>query len=153
VNIHFERMRKEHIPEILAIERASFPTPWSEYSFRWELNDEKSHFLVAILNGHVVGYCGFWLIAGEAHIANIAVHPNLRRRGIGRALLMNALRWACQRGAKFATLEVRRSNTAAQRLYESFGFEVVGVRRKYYEGREDALIMTLNMQNLMEVLK
>ena len=90
----------------------------------------------------IVGYGGFWLMAGEAHISTIAVRPELRRRGIGELLLVAMIDRATDLGAKVATLEVRVSNTAAQSLYRKYGFRQVGLRHRYYSNNEDALIMT-----------
>jgi len=90
----------------------------------------------------IVGYGGFWLMAGEAHISTIAVRPELRRRGIGELLLVTMLDRATELGAEVATLEVRVSNIAAQSLYRKYGFRRVGLRPRYYRNNEDALIMT-----------
>jgi len=90
----------------------------------------------------IVGYGGFWLMAGEAHISTIAVRPEFRRSGIGELLLVAMIDRATELGAKVATLEVRVSNTAAQSLYRKYGFRQVGLRRRYYSNNEDALIMT-----------
>jgi ribosomal-protein-alanine N-acetyltransferase len=92
---------------------------------------------------NILGYGGFWLMAGEAHISTIAVRPEWRRRGIGELLLVAMLDWAVELGGDLATLEVRVSNVAAQSLYQKYGFAKVGLRPHYYSDRgEDALIMT-----------
>jgi len=92
---------------------------------------------------NILGYGGFWLMAGEAHISTIAVRPEWRRRGIGELLLVAMLERAVELGADLATLEVRISNVAAQGLYQKYGFAKVGLRARYYSDRgEDALIMT-----------
>ena len=92
---------------------------------------------------NILGYGGFWLMAGEAHISTIAVRPDWRRRGIGELLLVAMLERAVELGADLATLEVRISNVAAQSLYQKYGFAKVGLRPRYYSDRgEDALIMT-----------
>lgn len=92
---------------------------------------------------NILGYGGFWIMAGEAHISTIAVRPEWRRRGIGELLLVAMLEWAVELGADLATLEVRVSNIAAQSLYQKYGFAKVGLRPHYYSDRgEDALIMT-----------
>ncbi|MFB0534808.1 MAG: ribosomal protein S18-alanine N-acetyltransferase [Anaerolineae bacterium] len=92
---------------------------------------------------NILGYGGFWLMAGEAHISTIAVRPDWRRRGIGELLLVAMLERAVELGADLATLEVRISNVAAQGLYQKYGFAKVGLRPRYYSDRgEDALIMT-----------
>jgi len=92
---------------------------------------------------NILGYGGFWLMAGEAHISTIAVRPEWRRQGIGELVLVAMLEQAVELGADLATLEVRVSNVAAQSLYQKYGFAKVGLRPHYYSDRgEDALIMT-----------
>lgn len=99
--------------------------------------------IAASPEANILGYGGFWLMAGEAHISTIAVRPEWRRRGIGELLLVAMLEWAVELGADLATLEVRVSNVAAQGLYRKYGFAKVGLRPHYYSDRgEDALIMT-----------
>jgi ribosomal-protein-alanine N-acetyltransferase len=135
-------LAEEDLDEIMEIEELSFATPWSRYAFLHEIDFPNSVFNVIRIDGKLVGYGGLWHIVDEAHISNIAIHPNYRRKGLGRRLLTHLLKQAVERGATKATLEVRPSNMAAQRLYGSFGFEVIAVRKNYYadEG-EDALIM------------
>ena len=126
----------------MEIERLSFTTPWSRSAFFHEMESPHSVFEVMILNGRLIGYGGFWHIMDEAHISNIALHPDHRRKGLGRKLLTRLLEQAVERGAAKATLEVRQSNEAAQRLYDSFGFKMTAVRKNYYSDEgEDALIM------------
>ncbi|HZQ08989.1 MAG TPA: ribosomal protein S18-alanine N-acetyltransferase, partial [Anaerolineae bacterium] len=91
----------------------------------------------------IVGYIGYWLMAGEAHISTIAVRPEMRGRAFGELLLAFTIEDAARRGAHVATLEVRISNTPAQQLYLKYGFEKVGLRKAYYsDNNEDAFIMT-----------
>ncbi len=129
---------------MLAIEEASFSNPWSREMYLSELrNPGVSFFFVARDHqGRVVGFCSFWRIHDELHINNLAVSPEVRCRGVASALLTRVLSEAASLGATRATLEVRRSNTAAQRLYERFGFTTAGVRRAYYSHPvEDALVL------------
>lgn len=144
IPIIIEDMRKEDIDEILEIEKASFPSPWTRKAFLTELKErDSSHFLVAKSEGRVVGYAGFWLVFDEAHITNLAVHSDYRRKKIGERLIRFLLKLAVSKGAKKATLEVRPSNIAAQNLYKKFGFEMEGIQKGYYSDTgEDALIMT-----------
>lgn len=151
----FHNLAEEDLDEIMEIEQLSFTTPWSKYAFIHEIEFPNSVFDVIKMDGKVVGYGGFWHIVDEAHISNIAVHPRYRRRGLGRKMLTHLLEQAVERGANKATLEVRRSNIAAQRLYDSFGFELIAVRKNYYvdEG-EDALIMwNENIAESLEIAK
>ena len=144
-------MRLEDVEQVYAIDVASFSLPWSERSYRYELteNTQNARLWVAEAAGsqvkrQVVGMIVSWIILDEMHIATIATHPEYRRRGIARLLLVQALDDARTLGVHLALLEVRRSNLAAQKLYQSFGFEVVGVRPRYYlDNMEDALLMNL----------
>jgi ribosomal-protein-alanine N-acetyltransferase len=136
-------MELRHIPGVLEIERRSFPTPWSERAFVSELTQNAyAHYIVALRGGRVVGYGGMWLILDEAHVTNIAVHPQERRQGLGRRLLQELERRAQAHGCQRMTLEVRPSNVVAQHLYRSMGFVVRGLRPGYYtDTHEDAIIM------------
>lgn len=152
LNFQAEPMRLADIPEVMAIERLSFPNPWPASAYRYELGqNERAHYFVARpLSAHpagkgpVVGYGGFWLVAGEAHISTIAVQPDYRRAGLGELLLGEMIDRARSLGADLMTLEVRASNLIAQGLYRKYGFQEAGVRKGYYtDNREDALLMTI----------
>ncbi|NPV73909.1 MAG: ribosomal protein S18-alanine N-acetyltransferase [Pelotomaculum sp.] len=136
-------MRLEHLDQVVEIENFSFPSPWSRSAFAYEiLQNRFACYLVAVAGGTVVGYGGMWLILDEAHITNVAVHPEYRKNNIGRTLMLEMMRRAALMGAVRMTLEVRPSNAAARRLYASLGFEVKGIRRRYYtDTNEDAIIM------------
>ncbi len=142
-------MRREDLDEVLWVEEGSFRTPWTRRMFEDEFNNpETARYLIARCQEHVVGYMGFWLIGLEAHITNLAVHPAFRRRKIGERLLLALMRLARRLGAARATLEVRGSNEAARKLYEKHGFQVVAIRRGYYnDNHEDALVMWVNDLN------
>lgn len=137
--------------EILAIENDSFPTPWSPALFHSEMNNPISRILVGRveldLGNAVAGYIIFWRVADEIHLHNIAVRRDLRERGIASRLLSKVI-WDCRlEGARFMTLEVRRSNVPAQKLYDRFGFSVRGLRPRYYtDTGEDALIMSVTLE-------
>jgi ribosomal-protein-alanine N-acetyltransferase len=137
-------MRTADLPEVQAIERASFTTPWPPNAYRSELEENRlASYLVARVGEQVVGYAGMWLMVDEAHITTFAVHPGWRRRRIGERLLLAMLDLAVARRAREATLEVRVSNLAARRLYEKYGFRPVGIRPRYYsDDGEDAIVMT-----------
>jgi ribosomal-protein-alanine N-acetyltransferase len=142
--LRIEEMRPADIPEVQAIERTSFTSPWPPQAYRAELETNRlASYLVARIDGRVVAYGGLWLMVDEVHITTFAVHPAWRRRRIGERLLLAMLDLAVDRGAREATLEVRLSNLAARRLYEKYGFRPVGLRPRYYtDDGEDALIMT-----------
>lgn len=136
------------LPAILNIERASYPTAWTRTAFVHELHNHHGRFVVAEHQGRIVGYVCSWLIIDEVHILNIAVQPDCRRRGIGRALLGQTLAQARQTGAHRANLEVRSSNRVAIGVYRKFGFETVSVRHKYYADGEDGLLMVCALDQI-----
>ena len=134
------------IVEIIAIEKDSFPTPWSENIFRNEITSPISRMLVGRWakrqEGGVCGYIVYWRIDDEFHLHNVAVRRDMRRKKIAFRLLEEAIRRSRLEGARWATLEVRRSNLPAQKMYEKFGFALKGIRPGYYgDAGEDALIM------------
>ena len=131
------------LDRVIEIEEKSFPTPWSRKAFYCELTQNiYAHYVVARCDGEVIGYGGMWVILDEAHVTNIAVHRDFRRRGIGRRILQELMNRARSRGAVRMTLEVRKSNIGAQRLYEQMGFVAKGLRKGYYSDlKEDAIIM------------
>jgi ribosomal-protein-alanine N-acetyltransferase len=135
------------LPAVLAIERASFSTPWTEANFRHEIGDNPMAFnLVAKVGGIVGGFACAYVVADEIMINDLAVDPGLRQRGIGSALLRRLIDGAHTRGCRRATLEVRPGNAPARALYEQFGFTVCGVRRGYYaDTGEDALLLSFDL--------
>ena len=136
-------MRAEHIPAMAEMEKMCFSCPWSADMLREELDNPAAVYMVAEMDGVPAGYAGMTCVCGEGYIANVAVHPAYRRRGIASTLLAKLDGIARAGGFAFLTLEVRRSNAAAIRLYGRAGFRTQGVRPGYYERpREDALIMT-----------
>ena len=129
---------------VLAVDALSFTRPWTRAMYESEfLNRDSSRMYVLRTPAHIVaGYCAAWFVLDEVHINNIAVRPELRGRGFGSALLARVLEEGRAAGAPRATLEVRRSNGDARRLYERFGFRVAGVRPDYYtDPIEDALVL------------
>jgi ribosomal-protein-alanine N-acetyltransferase len=132
----------------MLIERHSFEYPWSPGFFRQELQVACARSILAEIEGQIVGYVIYWLLPGAVDIHNIAVHVHFRRRGIARLLLDRVVSEAKRQSADRVILEVRQSNLAAQRLYESTGFHATGVRKGYYsDNGEDALAMTLEISS------
>jgi ribosomal-protein-alanine N-acetyltransferase len=126
------------------IERVSYPKPWSQNVFQSELELARSgdrHYVVARVGGVVVGYAGLMFVVGDAHVTNIAVAVDRQRSGVATRLLATLAWEAINRGCEAMTLEVRVSNIGAQALYRSFGFVPAGVRQRYYENTEDAIVM------------
>lgn len=128
------------IPEVLGIERATFPTPWTVGMFDDELKAPGRRYLAAVAGGTIVAYGGIMVVDGDAHVMNLAVDPAHRRRGIASRLLLALIDEALGLGASHLTLELRVTNGAARAMYEKFGFAPVGLRPGYY-GDEDALVM------------
>ena len=140
----FSDMTADDLPDVVAIERASFTNPWSGSLFLQELHVGFSRIILARRGGEALaGYLCRWLVADEMHILNVAVDPRYRGQGVGTLLMRRALHEARERNAVAVTLEVRRSNVAGRRLYDAFGFEEVGARPNYYGRGEDALILRL----------
>ena len=141
--ILLRRMAPHDIDRVHEIERASFSRPWSRESFESELNNMCARYVVLLEDGVVAGFGGMWLIIEEAHINNVAVHPDYRRRGYGRLLMKELMRVAYRAGEIVQmTLEVRVTNIPAVELYAGMGFEVAGRRKAYYEDNgDDAYIM------------
>ena len=139
-----EPMRRRHLDDVLRIEQGSYPKPWSRNVFQSELDLARKgerHYVVARSAGAVVGYAGLMFVVGDAHVTNIAVAADRQRSGVGTYLLASVAWEAVHRGCEAMTLEVRVSNTGAQALYRRFGFVPAGVRQRYYENTEDAIVM------------
>jgi len=146
--IVIEQMRRKHVGEMLPIEHDAYPKPWSRSVFESELEQVRSgnrYYIVARRRRDVIGYAGLWIAADPAgdqgHITNIAVAAGLRRHGVATKLLASLATAAIERGCIALTLEVRVSSTGAQELYRKFGFAPAGVRKRYYENTEDAIVM------------
>lgn len=145
-SVTFRPITTADLEEVLLIERASFLYPWSPGFFRQEMQVACARSILAEIEGQIVGYILFWLLPGAIDIHNIAVHSDYRRRGIARLLLSKVVTEAQRQSVIRVMLEVRRSNLAAQKLYESVGFLSTGVRKGYYsDNGEDAFAMTLEV--------
>lgn len=141
-DVRIRRMTIADVDGVYAIEASTFAKPWKREDFVKEMTQNTcARYLVAEEETGIVGFAGAWIVLDEAHVTNIAVTENCRGRGIGKALTKALLQYAANLGVVYATLEVRRSNDRARHLYESLGFEYVGVRKRYYEDNgEDALL-------------
>ncbi|GAB7387808.1 ribosomal protein S18-alanine N-acetyltransferase [Bacillaceae bacterium] len=145
--VRFRRMTLADVEAILGVERACFAVPWSREAFVNELrNNPFAHYLVVEKEEKIVGYGGMWLIVDEAHMTNIAIHPEARGKKLGYRLMRRLMGLARRLGAQKMTLEVRASNEVAQRLYRRLGFAATGIRPGYYsDNGEDAIIMWVNL--------
>jgi [ribosomal protein S18]-alanine N-acetyltransferase len=139
-----EPLRRRHLADVMAIEQVSYPRPWTRGVFQSELELSRAgdrYYIVARSGGLVVGYAGLMFVVGDAHVTNIAVAADRRRTGVATRLLADLAWHAIDRHCEAMTLEVRVSNTGAQALYRGFGFVPAGVRQRYYENTEDAIVM------------
>jgi len=142
-NIEVVRMTGEHLDGVMTIENLSFKIPWSRNAFIDELTtNDMAVYVVAVSGKKIIGYGGLWRILDEGHITNIAVHPEFRRCGAGCRIMDELLKICRESGILSLTLEVRRGNLPAQKLYEKYGFRSEGIRKGYYSDTgEDAIIM------------
>ena len=169
-SITIRKMTQLDIEVVVKIEEESYGSHhWSKESFFNELSNDFAHYFCAINSeSNIIGYIGTWQIIEEAHITNISVKPDYRRKKVGEALLHHAIEDCYQNGIKYITLEVRVSNEKAIGLYEKYGFKSLGTRKEYYQdNNEDALIMwtenifydkfkilyNQNIENLKKVIK
>lgn len=137
-------MSAADLKAVRVIEQESFQDSWAFESWLAELNSSIANYIVLEKEGIIRGFAGFWLIAGEAQVTRVAVAKDERGKGLGRILTEALVGAAWQEGAEAVTLEVRKSNIAAQTVYTQTGFTVSGVRPHYYEdNQEDAIIMWL----------
>ena len=144
--IVIRKMTEKDLLQVTEIEQETFSQPWSREDFLSSLNEANNDYLVAEEEGSIAGYCGYWGIAGEGYIYNVAVKKEYRKKGIGTIMLKNLLEESKSRGIESFTLEVRSSNDAAIHLYESLGFERAGIRKDFYtRPKEDAVIMWLKL--------
>jgi len=147
------RMKEEDLPAVRAIEVQSFTNPWSDNTFRGEIQNTSFSFPMVVVrrpgnpvvaDGEVVGYVIFWMIGDDVQVNNVAVRPDCRGLGLGDAMMRYAIAKVRGAGATFMTLEVRQSNTPALGLYRKLGFEVLGTRKNYYTNPdEDARVLGL----------
>jgi ribosomal-protein-alanine N-acetyltransferase len=139
-------MRPADMAEVMAVERAAYSAGWPPTAFERELTHNAMARYVVLReskDGPLRGFGGIWLMVDEAHVVTVAVVPEARRQGYGRALVHALLNVAIEHGMALATLEVRQSNAAARALYAAYGFYEVGFRKAYYsDNHEDAVIMT-----------
>ncbi len=149
-------MESADIPRVFEIDKASAVLYWPERSYHFEVekNESSRPFVAVDGDGRILGFIVFWLIIDEAHLANFAVDPDARCRGIGRMLLEHGLRVCYEGGARVSFLEVRAGNLPALCLYERAGYHLESVRKGYYQdNREDALLMNLDPADYEKLMK
>ncbi|MDO4166034.1 MAG: ribosomal protein S18-alanine N-acetyltransferase [Eubacteriales bacterium] len=135
-------MQEADLKQIVALEQQIFSRPWSEQSFRSALDRQDTIYLVYETEGVIQGYLGIWCAGGDGDLCNMAVDARARRCGIAAGLLETGIHQCGKRGVQRIVLEVRTSNEPARRLYAQYGFEEIGIRKRYYtEPVEDAVLM------------
>lgn len=140
--MNIRKMEAEDLDQVAAIEADSFSRPWSRNAFEDSMKLSNYIFLVAEVNHEILGYCGLVCTEDDGNITSIAVKKEVRNKGIGYGIVEAMIDEAKTKGLKAMTLEVRKSNSSAIRLYEQVGFKSAGLRKNYYEApREDAVIM------------
>lgn len=148
-------MTLNDLEDVLGIEKLSYLSPWPRTQFEKETQNPLSgKFTAKLIHGGkeiVAAYIIFWVVADEAHILNITTHPDFRRMGIAKSLIVFALDYMEDRNVREVFLEVRRSNIIAQKLYIDFAFKEIAVRKGYYgDNNEDAIVMALNLKDQTE---
>lgn len=147
MTVNMRLMREEDLDVVAEIEKASFPTPWSRELYREELTENNfAHYYVIENDQGVVGFIGAWIIFDEIQVTNFAVLPSERTQGYGHMLFQYLINKALLKGGRLMSLEVRESNIAAQKLYQSFGLKKAGIRKRYYtDNNEDAIVMWVEL--------
>lgn len=141
-NLIIERMTSKDIDGVFEVEKNCFEHHWSKDAFAKELKNDVARYLVAKIDGKVVGYVGIWFVVDEGHITNVAVHSDYRGKKIGDELVKALVELCRENNIVSMTLEVRVSNVVAQNLYKKYGFKLAGIRKEYYsDNKEDAMIM------------
>lgn len=147
-------MALEHVDDIMIVENLSFSIPWSKAAFIEEITKNSfAYYYAAMFEGKTIGYGGMWQVFDEGHITNIAIHPEFRKIGAGSSILEHMIGESVKKGIQKMTLEVRKSNESALKLYQKYGFVNEGIRKSYYaDNGEDAIIMwkhemDLNIKN------
>lgn len=146
--IEIRQMTAEDIGEVLEIDEKIFTSSWTEDIFKHEvLDNQYAHYFVVEADGDIIGYAGLWIIDHDAQVTNIGLVQEYRGYNIGEKLFGFALQYAMKHNVTRISLEVRVSNTVAQKMYKKFGFVPGGIRRNYYrDNNEDALVMWVNLK-------
>lgn len=141
----FEDMTPLHAAQIAAIEKETFAEPWSEGAIAKLAEDGRAVARVLVSEGKVIAYYSMYVVAGEGFVNNLAVAPDMRGKGYGKALMRDVMYVASLSGITAVTLEVRESNAVARSLYEKWGFQAEGVRKRFYPDGENAVIYWLHL--------
>ncbi len=142
MDLKVEKMTLIDLLQIKDILNSDFDSFWGYNILEEELKSENSHFIVAKIKDVIVGFAGLKIIVDEADIMNIVVKKSFRHNGIGSTLLENLISYAKSKNLKTITLEVNEHNLSAIHLYDKFSFDHIGIRKNYYNGESDAIIMS-----------
>lgn len=142
-NIEISLMNNTDFEAISPILSTEFDDFWTVNTLKEELKNENSTYIVAKENGEIVGFAGIWKSVDDVHITDIVVKKNHRQNGVGSSLLLKLISLTKKMNYKELTLEVNSKNEAAKKLYLKYGFKELGIRKKYYKNKDDAIIMTL----------
>ena len=153
-DVQISKMTISDLDEIEDVLLSDFDDFWNITTFRNELLNSNSEYIVAKINNKIVGFAGIWKAVDDVHITNIVTAKKFRRQNIASKLLLNLIQMAkAKNGITAITLEVNSNNIPAQKLYKKFGFKVVGLRKKYYNNIEDAIIMTLKTRDIPQSMR
>lgn len=142
----FSQIKESDAKELAMLDLKCFSVPWSEESFFREAKNPIANYVIARIDDKIVGYAGFWAVADEGQITNIAVLEEFRRQKIAHKMLLELIEKAKEKGIKTLSLEVRESNLAAINLYIGFDFKKVGIRKNYYKNpTENAVLMDFTL--------
>lgn len=142
-NIYVSKMTLSDFNDIANILTTDFDEFWTKNILQNEIENENSYYIVAKLKSEIVGFAGIWFSVDDIHITNIVVRKDYRKKGIGNILLQELIKISKKTDKTSITLEVKSTNEPAKKLYEKHGFKIQGIRKKYYNNKEDAIIMTL----------
>lgn len=145
-NVEILRMTIQDLDQIKDTLYLDFDDFWNYNVFKKELENPNSKYIVAKINSEIIGFAGYWKAVDDVHITNIVTAKFYRNKGIANIMLEHLIKLAKQeQNITSITLEVKSDNIAAKKLYEKFNFNVVGLRKKYYNNKDDAIIMTKNL--------
>lgn len=149
LEIEVHLLNEDHVDTVHSMEQSSYPDAWSKELFYSEINSKTGKFFVFIANRSIIGYAGYWLGDKEAHITKFTVAPEFRRKGLGKLFMRYIFEKAKKDNAKEIVLEVRESNLPARLLYEKMGFQVIGIRYRYYVRiQENAIVMKRSLEDI-----
>lgn len=148
MQIKIENMQLSDLDKISNNLHFDFDDFWNYNVFKSELENENSIYIVAKIDNEIIGFAGIWISIDEAHITNIVTKKKYRNKGIGTLLLENLINISLSLSLTSITLEVKESNTYAIKLYEKFNFKNLGIRKKYYNNIENAIIMTKTLKEM-----